>query len=393
MRCSSNRLFVGVFVCWTSLLATGCYNMNGYVMNASGHGYYDQGNYAMAAREFETALQSNPYNPDYMANLAKAKAKMGDQQTAEQMFRQALATTPSHQPSYHGLAELMIAQGRGEEAGRLVNTWASTQPYVAESHVELAWVQKELGQSHAAAQSLQRALQVNPSHATALAHLGQYYQEIGQPAQAVAMYQQSLQSDWNQPEVHSQIAMASQAAGQNHPMGEMAMARGVHPESLARKQLAFGPSMTGGPAMVGGPGMPGQQMAYQPPFSPQLAGNPAAMAPGGYPDMMAQQQFGDPAGLPGVPSMQPMPQMAATNPMPTDQSVFMPNQSFNPMMPFPVGGGEVSTSGVTNPNSVPVRTATPLPDPAFSMVETQNPFKAVSSSTTVASDVPEVIAF
>ena len=392
MCCSWNRLFAGVFVCCTSVLVTGCYNMNGYVMNASGHGYYDQGNYAMAAREFETALQSNPYNADYMANLAKAKAKMGDQQTAEQMFRQALATTPSHQPSYHGLAELMIAQGRGEEANRLVNTWASTQPYVAESHVELAWVQKELGQSHAAAQSLQRALQVNPSHSTALAHLGQYYQEIGQPSQAVAMYQQSLQSDWNQPEVHSQIASAAQAAGPNHPMGEMAMARGVHPESLARKQLAFGPGMVSGRAMVGGPGMPGQQLAFQPPHNPQFAANSATMAAGGYPGMMAQQPH---AYSPPPPGSQFTPQiMAGANPpSPANQSAFMPGQAFNPMMPFPVGGGDVTTSVATSPSSTPVQLTTPTPDPAFSVAETQNPFQAVSNSTTIASDIPEVIAF
>ena len=141
--------------------------MNGYMMNASGHGYYEQGNYAMAAREFQSALESNPYNPDYMANLAKSRQKMGDPHSAERLFRQALSADPSHQPSYHGLAELMLASGRTDEATQLLTAWSSTQPYVAESHVELAWLQNELGQSHAAAGTLRRALQVNPSHSTA----------------------------------------------------------------------------------------------------------------------------------------------------------------------------------------------------------------------------------
>ena len=137
--------FTRLLLCGSALLTSGCYNMNGYMMNASGHGYYEQGNYAMAAREFESALQSNPYNPDYMANLAKSRQKMGDPHSAERLFRQALSTDPSHQPSYHGLAELMLASGRPEQATQLLTSWSATQPYVAESHVELARLQNELG--------------------------------------------------------------------------------------------------------------------------------------------------------------------------------------------------------------------------------------------------------
>jgi tetratricopeptide (TPR) repeat protein len=347
--------------------------MNGYVMNASGHGYYDKGNYAMAAREFQTALSSSPTNPDYMANLARARMKMGDNQAAEQLYRQALTVAPSHQPSYHGLSDLMLAQGRGHESLKLLNTWAATQPYTAEPHVELAWMQREMGQPDAAARSLQAALQVNPNHSTALAHLGQYYQDSGQATQAVTLYQKSLRADWNQPEVHSRLASAAEVAGPAHSMSRTAMARGVHPQSLPRQQLAFGPP---GPAsqFPGGPAMAQPHMAYQP-------------------QMMAQQPL--PTGAFG-------PQNAPAGPAGNPISM----AGFNPLMSVPLGvAGQPNPSVTALPptatttvpeNPSAAETWQPVPDPAFAAEpETLSiPATSVSQSSVVGSEaVLEVEAF
>ncbi|MCA9035194.1 MAG: tetratricopeptide repeat protein [Planctomycetaceae bacterium] len=269
-----------------SVTFAGCYSMNGYVVNSSGQSYYEQGNYQAAASEFQQALYNDPTNPDYMANLAKARWKMGDTAGAEQLYRQALTISPSHQPAYHGMAEMLASTGRGQEAVGLLQTWAATQPYVPESHVELAWLQREMGQQDAAAQSLQRALQVNPAHPTALAHLGQYYQDAGRPDQAIAMYQQSLRADWNQPDVHSRMAMAAQSAGPNHAVASTAMARGVHPYQMPRQQTVFGPPSTG------------QQIAQ----------------------MQFQQQ---------VAQMQRMPSQVAQSPYVTDQMAMMSPQAIS----------------------------------------------------------------
>ena len=367
------RNTLAVTLCLGMTVLSGCYSMNGYVMNASGHGYYDKGNYAMAAREFQTALASSPTNPDYMANLARARMKMGDNQAAEQLYRQALTVAPSHQPSYHGLSDLMLAQGRGHESLKLLNTWAATQPYTAEPHVELAWMQREMGQPDAAARSLQAALQVNPNHSTALAHLGQYYQDSGQANQAVSLYQKSLRADWNQPEVHSRLASAAEVAGPTHPMSRTAMARGVHPQSVPRQQLAFGPP---NPAsqFPGGPVMPQPHMAYQP-------------------QMMAQQPpqagaFG-PQSAPAGPSGNPI-AMAGFNPLMSVPlgTTALPNPSVAAPSPAAV------TTGTQSP--FPAETALPVPDPAFAPEpETMSiPATSVSQSSDVGGEaVLEVEAF
>ncbi|MBL8817963.1 MAG: tetratricopeptide repeat protein [Planctomyces sp.] len=312
MRCTKLReLMCPLLLIAGSALFPGCQSMNGYVLNSSGQAYYEQGNYVAAANEFHKAAMAEPANPDYMANLARTRYKLGDQAGAEQVYRQALTIAPSHQPSYHGLAELMVAQRRTDEAGQMLTTWASMDQTSSEPYVELAWLQRELGQPEAAHQSLQRALQINPSDSTALAHMGQLFHDNGQPQQAVAMYQQSLQSDWNQPEVHSRMAAAAQGAGPGHPMSATAMARGVHPYEVPRQQTVFGPPSRGVQ-------MAQMQMQQQMQFggmtsgAPMMASGPPAMMAAGPPAMnTAFRPTTSPA-----PMMMPAPgQTTATNPL------------------------------------------------------------------------------
>lgn len=374
MRSFKLHLQLPCFVVLMAINAAGCHTMNGYATNSSGMGYYEQGNYTAAANEFQQAMLANPANPDYVANYAKARMKLGDSQGAEQLYRQALTMSPSHQPSYHGLAETMVTQGRSDEAASLLTTWAGTQPYIAESHVELAWLQREMGQTDASAQSLQRALQVNPGHSTALAHLGQYYEESGHPDQAVAVYQRALQSDWNQPEVHSRIAAASQNAGPASPMSATAMARGVHPYNVPRQQTAFGPPSRG--AQMAQMQMAQTQMA--------MGGNPMyggqmASAPNMNQSMMSAYY---------APShMQASGGWQSANSIinvPPDQTASM---SFGTATPEMQSSGEEwsfeSTTPTTTPTAVPLNSTpntavAPTPDPAFSETESSTNVTNVS---------------
>ena len=386
--------------------AVGCHTMGGYAANSSGMGYYDQGNYTAAATEFQQAMLANPSNPDYVANYAKVRMKLGDAHGAEQLYRQALRIAPSHQPAYHGLAETMIAEGRSEQAASLLTTWAATQPYVPESHIELAWIQREMGQTDAAAQSLQKALQLNPNHSTALAHLGQYYEESGHPDQAVAIYQRSLQSDWNQPEVHSRMAAASQSAGLASPMAATAMARGVHPYNVARQQTAFGPPSQGAQAAqmrmaqtqmaMGGANMNGNPM-----YGPigQMYGGQMAAAPGMNQGMMST--YYSPENIPSFgtnsmhgqwqpagPMMQMPPNQTASMSFGTGSTGGAEFQSGSSgMMPAEGEWSFEDGSPVGAPVSVPANDApktavAPTPDPAFSAAETPNRVTNVSWSAT-----------
>lgn len=189
-----------------TILLCGCNLTNGYVMNESGQAYFQRGNYTMARHEFQRAVADDPFNPDYVHNLATAMKKQGDLAGAERAYRHALNLDPSHQPSYHSLAMLLNEQGRQADAYELLNRWSETEPYLAEAHIEKAWIQRELGDLAGAERSLLQALQVHPNHHVATAQLGQIYQDGGQPARALAMYQRSLHAKWNQPQVQSRVA-------------------------------------------------------------------------------------------------------------------------------------------------------------------------------------------
>jgi tetratricopeptide (TPR) repeat protein len=381
------KLFRGLFALASISIVAGCGTMGGSMANRSGMSYYKKGNYAAAAGEFQNAMKSDPANPDYIANLAKSRMKMGDASNAERYYRQALTIDPSHQPSYHGLAELMLDQGRGQEATAMLSTWAGTQPYVAESHVELAWLQRELGNDSGAVQSLERALDVNPNHATALAHMGQYYEEAGQLEEAVAYYQDSLHADWNQPEVHSRMAAASTGAGAESPMAATAMARGVHPYSIPRQQTAFGPPSAG--AQMAQMQMMQTQMA--------MAGSPMYGSPmysQTMPGQMAMSQPGPSGNLSAGSMSAHYPSMSSGWQPSNSPMTSMPTQtaSFGEQMPMMSQPSETMTwpAGTTMPSDVPFeipsapasKTAvTPTPDPAFSEISSETSAAPVTTAS------------
>src|SRR5262245_4612947 len=192
------------------LLCAGCNMMNGGVNNHVGTSFYRQGNYTMARDEFHRAVANDPWNADYIHNMATAMKRQGDIAGAETAYRKAIAIDPGHQPSYHGLALLLNEQRRTGEAADLLQGWVDQQPYSAEPYIELAWLKRETGDLAGAEQALLSALKVRPNDHIVTAQLGQLYQDTNQPERAIAMYRRSLYTRWNQPEVQSRVAQLQQ---------------------------------------------------------------------------------------------------------------------------------------------------------------------------------------
>ena len=347
----------------------GCCATGGWIMNNSGMGYYEAGNYAMAHHEFIHAVDLAPWNPDYRHNLAMSMARMGHVQQAEQMLHQNLSMDVMHQPTYHSLAKLMIESGRQPEAEHLLTTWAGSQPYNAKAHVELAWLQRENGNLPAAEMALRQAIQMEPNNPVALAHLGQLYQDAGEPSRAAAMYQQSLAMNSSQPLVQSRLASLQGTAG------PLAAPGGVYNSLPMRTSLSSSGTMIAAhPAtphpnvamLAGPPVFNGSEMAmasypqsFPTTMSPQItAWNPTPTAPSTGWNAVAQSIPFDrsiPAGTVQVSPWQwaPAPNATATPTMnsPTPVASAVP-QGLAPI-PDPQVPNQTVIQTASKPTSVP----------------------------------------
>ncbi len=195
-----------------STAMTGC-RWTGMGKNSLGVQLYQQGRYAEALQQFETAKQTDPGNPDSYYNLASTYHRMGVSQKdtklieqAESLYNQCLDISPNHTACYRGLAVLLAESNRSDKAFTLLKNWSQKNPTLADARIELARLNQEYGHTKLAEQYLDEAIAMEPNNAGAWAAKGRLRESTGDLAQARQNYAQSLSINSLQPDVYQRVA-------------------------------------------------------------------------------------------------------------------------------------------------------------------------------------------
>ena len=89
-----NRNFSSLLICLFSVLFFTPHLIGSTLL---GEGYYKQGHYQKALKEFQSHLKSHPNNPDILFNLVNTYLKLDQVGEAITHYKQALQLTPRDQ--------------------------------------------------------------------------------------------------------------------------------------------------------------------------------------------------------------------------------------------------------------------------------------------------------
>ncbi|MFN3191606.1 MAG: tetratricopeptide repeat protein [Aureliella sp.] len=195
--------------------------------NTLGVRLFQQGRYPEALQHFQTALTSDPANPDAYYNLASTYHRVAiaqkDQrlvENAESLYNQCLDLSPNHIDCHRGLAVLLAESGRPDSAMKLLKNWAAANPQASDPRVELGRLYEEIGQPKVAEQYLDEALAINPQDFRAWTARGQMREQRGDLNQALQNYQQSLAINGLQPGLYQKVASLNVRIAQNSMVGQ-----------------------------------------------------------------------------------------------------------------------------------------------------------------------------
>jgi tetratricopeptide (TPR) repeat protein len=219
-RVGSTAMVSGLLVVALAFSGAGCRSMSQH-QNCNGVTQYQQGQYQQAVANFQSAVQTDPTNPDALYNLAAAyhlQAKQTNDpnawQQAEILYNRCLdqPTGKDHVDCHRALAVLLVETNRQDKAFTLMKNWAISSPQVASARVELARLYEEGGDPKEATSWLNSAISVNPYDARALAALGKMREQQGDVGQAIDNYRRAYAVNPNAPGVAERLAVLTRTA-------------------------------------------------------------------------------------------------------------------------------------------------------------------------------------
>ncbi|HSB75854.1 MAG TPA: protein kinase, partial [Terriglobales bacterium] len=156
--------------------------------------YNEQGQYQLAANEFQKALALQGNQLDALRGLADAREKLGDLRNAEAAYRQAINLRPQYWAGYNWLGAFYYRQARYPEAVQMFQRVVELAPQNFKAYSNLGAVLAIQGKYSESIEALKHSIQVRPT-LDGYSNLGAALFARRRFPEAAEMFQQGLKLD------------------------------------------------------------------------------------------------------------------------------------------------------------------------------------------------------
>jgi tetratricopeptide (TPR) repeat protein len=202
-----------------------------------GAGCGEMGNFFIAAKDFERALELAPRREGCRQNLAMARLEMCQFQSAAELFEQVLAEDPNNREAQIGLAQCKIALNQHEQAQAILDALLEQESDNAEALVERGKVALQLGRTEQAERLTRRALTIDPNHHQGVYQLELCLRMLDRNSEADATSERRLRLEAEMQRLQ-QLMITDLSRGGPHPpslyheLGEIFLRRGDKDQAL-----------------------------------------------------------------------------------------------------------------------------------------------------------------
>ncbi|MGH9685426.1 MAG: DUF3857 domain-containing protein [Candidatus Acidiferrales bacterium] len=153
------------------------------------------GNYANAARSYQSALKIDPKYANAWRELGRSYMYIPDFPDAEAAFRKYLALSPEDRLTYLNMDWVLNDEKKYSEDVDLLQKRVANAPGDGDAHTRLGAVYLALHEPNRAVPELERAIEISPKYQSAQYILGRSYLEARQDAKAAAAFQRAIDID------------------------------------------------------------------------------------------------------------------------------------------------------------------------------------------------------
>ncbi|MCX6350146.1 MAG: tetratricopeptide repeat protein [Candidatus Aureabacteria bacterium] len=127
-----------------------------------GNIHLKQGAYAAAISAYREAIRLNPFYESARLSLGLAYEGTGEKDRARREYQEVIQNLPRNPPAYLRLSQLLVSENKYDDAIAILNRLLSLQPQSSPAYLYLAFAQEKKGNPEAARDALNRGLAADP---------------------------------------------------------------------------------------------------------------------------------------------------------------------------------------------------------------------------------------